>query len=128
MEEKLNVIEKVYALLQNMVSTKFGSAVLGFVLCGLIAYYSFMQRCSENVKSLQNELIDIRKVNDSLKNRITNVREEEREKAKKEQQIYFDYVYGMVNKMRAEVSDKKLKTTAEIEKLEEEIERRKIYE
>lgn len=125
MEEKLNLIEKAYLLLQKVVSTKFGSAVIGFTLAGLIAYYSFMQRCAENVHSLQNELIYKKRVNDSLRNLLVNIREEEREKAIKEQREYFDYIYQYNQKIQTEIEQKNVRKTQEIKKLEEEIERRK---
>ena len=125
MEEKINALDKFYTLLQKIVSTKFGSAVVGFTLCGLIAYYSFMQRCAENVHSLQNELIYKKRANDSLRNKLVNIREEEREKAKVEQREYFDYIYKHNQKIQTEIEQKNVRKTQEIKKLEEEIERRK---
>lgn len=121
MEQKINLIEKAYNLLVKIVSTKFGSAVVGFSLSGLIAYYSFVQKYYNDIQSLQSELYDIRKVNDSLRNKLSNVREEERHKARIEQQEYMDYIYEYSQKIREEVEKTNIKKTQEIKQIEREI-------
>lgn len=121
MEQKINLIEKAYNLLVKIVSTKFGSAVVGFVLAALIAYYSFVQKYYKDIQSLQAELYDVRKVNDSLRNKVLTIREEEREKAKIEQKEYFDYIYEYSKRIQDEIESKNIKKTQEIRNLEKEI-------
>ena len=125
MENKLNLIERFYTLLQKIVSTKFGSAVVGFTLAGLIAYYSFMQRCTEHNHSLQSELFDLRKVNDSLIHKMVHIREEEREKAVAEARDYFDYIYDYNQKMQEQLRKNNALKESEIKRIEEQIKREK---
>lgn len=123
MENKINLIEKAYNLLQKIVGTKFGSGVVGFVLAGLVAYYGFVEKFKSDIISLQSELYDLKKVNDSLRYKVLTIRQEEQERAKKEQQEYFDYIYEYSQKIRNEVEANKIKKTQEIKQIEKQIDK-----
>lgn len=126
MENKINIIEKAFLLLQKIVQTRFGSAVVGFVLAATLAYYFGMRSLIEDIESYKAERKDCVLVvkakndeNDMLRKQLSEAKEIARKEAQKEAQQYIDYAFSLIHNMRNEIPIKRDKVEQEIKQLEE---------
>lgn len=122
MEEKA---EKWYSLLSKMASTRFGSAVIGFLLAAALAYFVMKEGQRKSIESYRGELTDCILVikakndeNDFLRKRLSEAKEIAREEAKEEAQQYIDFAFTIVNNARNKIPLDKSEVEQEIKLLE----------
>lgn len=125
MENKFNLLKEILLFLQSYTRTNFGSAVVGFLLCGTILYYGIIKNQTDDIASYKAENNDLKNTLKQTNDRIVLIKEEARQEAIEEQKVYFEYVYDMINKMRSEVNIKKVQTEKDIKELERELNVRK---
>lgn len=121
MNENFNLIRRILLFLQTYAKTRFGSGVIGFLLCLGIMYFGVVKNQITTIDSLNLDKADLQKDLKFCQNHITIIREEVRAEAREEQKVLFEYVYEMINKMRSEVDTKKVKVEKNIEQLEKQI-------
>lgn len=84
-------------------------------------YYGVFKNQIVTIDSYRAENSDLKKINDDCRKNLDIVKEEARKEAQREAREYLDYTYSLVKDMRNEVSEKKVKTSKEIQKLEKEL-------
>lgn len=121
MKENFNLIRSILLFLQTYSKTRFGSGVIGFLICLGAVYWGIVKNQQETIEVLK---LDNAEANRNLKicnQNLVTIREETREDAREEYRVLFEYVSNMTNKMRSEVNTEKAKVEQNIEELKREI-------
>lgn len=84
-------------------------------------YYGVLKNQIVTIESYRAENSGLKNSIDDYRKRLDIVKEEARIEAQREAREYLDYTYSLVKDMRNEVSEKKVKTSKEIQKLEKEL-------
>lgn len=121
MEKKFDLIKKILLFLQTYTETRFGSFVVGFLLACTVMYYGVLKNQIVTIESYRAENSNLKFTIDDYRKKLDIVKEEARIEAQREAREYLDYTYSLVKDMRNEVSEKKVKTSKEIQKLEKEL-------
>ncbi len=124
-EEKLNIFKKTLLFLQSYSKTRFGSGAIGFLIAGFGMWYGFVENLRLTVTSLQNENKELKKTLNDVQNKMIVLKEEVRNELKAEQREYLEFTYDYMQKVQENISNTNIKKSKEIEKLEEEIQKRK---
>lgn len=118
MENKINIIEKAFILLQKIVQTRFGSAVVGFVLASALAYFIVIEGQRLTIESYREEIKDKNKALKIANEREYVLREEIRKEVQEETRELINYSFSIIQKARNEVDIDKLQTKEDIMELE----------
>lgn len=121
MEKKFDLIKKILVFLQTYTETRFGSFVVGFLLACTVIYYGVLKNQIVTIESYRAENSNLKYTIDDYRKKLDIAKEEARIEAQREAREYLDYTYSLVKDMRNEVSEKKVKTSKEIQKLEKEL-------
>lgn len=124
MEEKFNIVKKSLLFLQSYSKTRFGSAVIGFLLCLLIVYYGVIKNQIDVIESYKSENKDLKNALKESNERLITIREETRKEAQLEAKQYINYTYSLIQNMRNELSDKKAEKVQKLRQLESELEKK----
>jgi len=119
LENKINIIEKAFLLLQKIVQTRFGSALVGFFLAAALAYFIVIEGQRLTIESYREEVKDLRKSLKIANEQVYTIEKETRKEAQKEAQQYIDYAFSLIHNMRNEIPIKRDKVEQEIKQLEE---------
>lgn len=84
-------------------------------------YYGVLKNQIVTIESYRAENSNLKFAIDDYRKKLDIVKEEARIEAQREAREYLDYTYSLVKDMRNEVSEKKVKTSKEIQKLEKEL-------
>lgn len=84
-------------------------------------YYGVLKNQIVTIESYRAENSNLKFTIDDYRKKLDIVKEEARIEAQREAREYLDYTYSLVKDMRNEVSEKKVKTSKEIQKLEKEL-------
>lgn len=84
-------------------------------------YYGVFKNQIVTIESYRAENSNLKFTIDDYRKKLDIVKEEARIEAQREAREYLDYTYSLVKDMRNEVSEKKVKTSKEIQKLEKEL-------
>lgn len=84
-------------------------------------YYGVLKNQIVTIESYRAENFGLKSSIDDYRKKLDIVKEEARIEAQREAREYLDYTYSLVKDMRNEVSEKKVKTSKEIQKLEKEL-------
>ena len=125
MEEKLNIFKKTLLFLQSYSKSRFGSGVIGFMICAVVVWYGMIDNLRQTVLSLQNENKELKHSIEELQNKIVIIREEIRREVTQEQRESMQFTYEYIQKLQQDISKSNIKKSKEVEQLEREIERRK---
>src|SRR5690606_22675263 len=104
--------------------TRFGSAVIGFLLCLLIVYYGVIRYQQDIIESYKSENKDLKNALKESNERLITIREETRKEAQLEAKQYINYTYSLIQNMRNELSDKKAEKVQKLKQLESELEKK----
>lgn len=121
MEEKVNLIKKIYDIVENASKTKFGSAVIGFTLASFIAWFGFIQHLRETLVIAHQDNKKLWEQNNTLREKMMTIREEEQDKARLEYQENLTYIYGLVSDIQSDVKNVTKVKQKDIKRLENEI-------
>ena len=84
-------------------------------------YYGVLKNQIVTIESYRAENSNLKFTIDDYRKKLDIVKEEARIEAQREAREYLDYTYSLVKDMRNEVSEKKVETSKEIQKLEKEL-------
>lgn len=84
-------------------------------------YYGVLKNQIVTIESYRAENSNLKYSIDDYRKKLDIAKEEARIEAQREAREYLDYTYSLVKDMRNEVSEKKVKTSKEIQKLEKEL-------
>ena len=118
METKLNIIEKAFLLLQKIVQTRFGSALVGFFLAAALAYFIVIEGQRLTIESYREEVKDCRLALKLANEQVYTIEKETRKEAQKEAQQYIDYAFSLIHNVRNEIPIKRDEVEQEIKQLE----------
>ena len=118
MENKINIIEKAFLLLQKIVQTRFGSALVGFFLAAALAYFIVIEGQRLTIESYREEVKDCRLALKLANEQVYTIEKETRKEAQKEAQQYIDYAFSLIHNVRNEIPIKRDKVEQEIKQLE----------
>lgn len=121
MEEKVNLIKKIYDILENASKTRFGSAVIGFALASLIAWFLVLNHFQRIILATEQNNKRLWEQNNMLRDKMITIRDEEQEKAREEYQQNLTYIYGLVSDIQNDVKEVTKVKQQDIKRLESEI-------
>lgn len=119
MENKINIIEKAFLLLQKIVQTRFGSALVGFVLASVLSYFIVIEGQRMTIESYREEIKDCHLSLKSANEKVYTIEKETRKEAQKEAQQYIDYAFSLIHNVRNEIPIKRDEVEQEIKQLEQ---------
>lgn len=119
MENKLNIIEKAFLLLQKIVQTRFGSALVGFFLAAALAYFIVIEGQRLTIEGYREEVKDCRLALKIANEKVYIIEKETRKEAQKEAQQYIDYAFSLIQSVRNEIPIKRDEVEQEIKQLEQ---------
>lgn len=121
MENKINLVDKAYKILQSIVETRFGSFLVGFILASALAYFVVIEGQIIAINSYREELKD-KNIALKLANKdAVTIREEIRKEIQQETRDLIDFSFSVIQKARNEVDLNKLQTKDDIMELEQKL-------